>query len=361
MTSDADTQAKLSRKLKSATRQLVDARNYLVLALASLNAQQTAYYGEFLPSLLARVDGDFYDRLALFLKTYSDLETDFSAVLQSGIGVMVDSTAKITRDQDISLFRLKNGDLFDSRKPVAFEPAGNDQTNGIEVDDVSRVLLSSKLKGLIETEEDLIKQLNKAEKQLGGLRQIEDVLRKEPAYGDPSLSLEQVIEHEAAADNARLALASVRAQIALLRAAGGGLFRHYRRRDDRYLTLLSIVGLPKQAHGLRHNHDTPRSGGERAVALYPYAAQGPDELSLEEDDILDVIYVEEGGEWIKVRKGGETGMVPSSYVDIGGQPSSPAPSRGSKQSSNFDGEPNHGEEDTRSNWNGRGLGKVVAK
>ena len=69
----------------------------------------------------------------------------------------------------------------------------------------------------------------------------------------------------------------------------------------------------------------------RAVALYSYSAQGPDELTMSEGDVLDVVDVE--GDWIRARLHGASGMVPASYVEYKTVSSSPSISRSSSRES----------------------------
>lgn len=54
-----------------------------------------------------------------------------------------------------------------------------------------------------------------------------------------------------------------------------------------------------------------------AVALYDFDPQGADELALVEGDRVEVVIgASDDPDWLKIRKGGEEGVVPASYVEV---------------------------------------------
>jgi hypothetical protein len=52
------------------------------------------------------------------------------------------------------------------------------------------------------------------------------------------------------------------------------------------------------------------------VALYDFDAQGDDEVSVREGDELWIIDDVSSDEWWKVRKDGEEGVVPASFIEV---------------------------------------------
>lgn len=60
--------------------------------------------------------------------------------------------------------------------------------------------------------------------------------------------------------------------------------------------------------------DLDESEADVFVALRPYEAQVPGELSFEEGDAIVVIAMEDDGEWMTGTLNGRTGRFPASYV-----------------------------------------------
>ncbi|KAK2737382.1 hypothetical protein FQN57_007561 [Myotisia sp. PD_48] len=59
--------------------------------------------------------------------------------------------------------------------------------------------------------------------------------------------------------------------------------------------------------------------------LYPYQANGEDEISVDDESEVVIIEPDDGSGWIRVRSGSSIGLVPASYVEISSLPSSNAP------------------------------------
>ncbi|KAG6900949.1 hypothetical protein C0993_004386 [Termitomyces sp. T159_Od127] len=71
------------------------------------------------------------------------------------------------------------------------------------------------------------------------------------------------------------------------------------------------------ANGINeNNHSTHHSAGEAGTALYDFAADGDDELSVSEGEHL-IILEKDGDEWWKCRNArGKEGVVPASYIEL---------------------------------------------
>ena len=66
------------------------------------------------------------------------------------------------------------------------------------------------------------------------------------------------------------------------------------------------------------------SGGEKAVVLYDFDAQGDDELTVKENDSITLVDRSDDEWWLVRNARGQEGVVPAQYVQIGGD----APSAG---------------------------------
>lgn len=63
----------------------------------------------------------------------------------------------------------------------------------------------------------------------------------------------------------------------------------------------------------------------KCLALYAYTAQNPDELSIEEQQLLEIVGEGDGDGWVKARnEHGDEGYVPQSYVEVEGGESIPS-------------------------------------
>jgi hypothetical protein len=74
---------------------------------------------------------------------------------------------------------------------------------------------------------------------------------------------------------------------------------------------------------------TSTSAEEPATALYTYAATTAFEISVEEGEVVGVVEGEDGEGWSKVRtRDGRVGLVPASYLQLGGDPDAAAEEEG---------------------------------
>ena len=69
------------------------------------------------------------------------------------------------------------------------------------------------------------------------------------------------------------------------------------------------------------------SGGEKAVVLYDFDAQGDDELTVKENDSITLVDRSDDEWWLVRNARGQEGVVPAQYVQIGGD----APSAGGEE------------------------------
>lgn len=60
------------------------------------------------------------------------------------------------------------------------------------------------------------------------------------------------------------------------------------------------------------------AGGESGKVLYDFDAQGNDELSVKEDDVVTVVDKENDEWWLVRHSNGQEGVVPAQYIELGG-------------------------------------------
>lgn len=96
--------------------------------------------------------------------------------------------------------------------------------------------------------------------------------------------------------------------------------------DDQASVALGPVRVPtfKSSFSLRRK-DTgaslASSGGGLGTALYQYVASDADEVSIEAGQLFTLVEADEGSGWTRITVDGQTGLVPTSYLQI----SAPAP------------------------------------
>jgi uncharacterized protein YgiM (DUF1202 family) len=84
---------------------------------------------------------------------------------------------------------------------------------------------------------------------------------------------------------------------------------------------------PSGIFNLRRNKSVASSSTNGGRALYAYAAAGDDEVSINPGDDFTVLEADDGG-WTKIQlSSGMSGLVPTSYIELTGESSSPTPAQ----------------------------------
>ncbi|PYH88064.1 putative actin polymerization protein Bzz1 [Aspergillus ellipticus CBS 707.79] len=61
--------------------------------------------------------------------------------------------------------------------------------------------------------------------------------------------------------------------------------------------------------------EEPGKGEPRGKMLYAYQAGGPDEVTVQEDDLVTIVEPDDGSGWMRVRIGSDAGLVPAAYLE----------------------------------------------
>ncbi|KAI8817468.1 uncharacterized protein EV422DRAFT_570810 [Fimicolochytrium jonesii] len=293
--------SKQRSKWKSLSRKLNDARNEYLLALQAVNSIQQTYYKEELPQLMQNLDGSFYSAYPSALDKYTNMESEFTAVLNSAVETLRETVKGMERGKESEAFMREHQGVFQDPSTFYFESHAGDDVTEIIVDDVTKVALGHRLGRLKVQESQVISDIGQRERELGGVAQMADVYAQTPSFGNAASPLEQRQEIENSLRLLTALKARTSAQVQVLQEKG----------VQPIMPALPTAATPGSAGAHHPSHlDKPT-----AHAVYDYDAKGDGEISLRSGDELVVLVPEKDG-WIKVRNvaGGASGLVPATYI-----------------------------------------------
>ncbi|TPX37007.1 hypothetical protein SmJEL517_g00786 [Synchytrium microbalum] len=288
---------KLKGKWKAALRRLADARNDYLVVLEGLNAQQSQYYNVDLPSLMRKLDGTYYQTFGKALTTLVNLEEGYATMLTGSVQITQQAVNKINRDKENEQFVKEFHPVFVADpKEFKFESSSNDNGTAICVDDVTKVVLGQRLARIMTRESELKSDLDRKEKELAGIVQMAQVYSENPAFGNAATPLESKLELETSIDLLRSEHTKITAQIELLTSLG-------------VEALVPAVSTASLFVG-------GSSGTPGGVIIQDYEARASGEVTVKVDDNVVVLSSDLDG-WLRIRKGDDVGMVPTSVVRVG--------------------------------------------
>eukprot|EP00123_Amoebidium_parasiticum_P017523 comp23884_c0_seq1/m.41929 comp23884_c0_seq1/g.41929 ORF comp23884_c0_seq1/g.41929 comp23884_c0_seq1/m.41929 type:complete len:607 (-) comp23884_c0_seq1:156-1976(-) len=324
--SKADQEAKRQRtteKMNSSAVAAANSRNGYILAAASAAAFMDYYMATDLPSILTDLDGNIYANVGDYLKRYVECQEEAANELLETCSIMAQTIALISKEADEKVFvaqllaqtasmlprdELQPGNLGELSSDIATQ------------DELQRAMHAA------------VKERARAQKQLGPLTMTVDTVRRQSAaertsgFSNPeSLAKQDSMIFDARIDMIPAQWAVVRcdAAIEVLRRAGVEMPREdeveAEAADSR--SIASTSGTPPMHPNTPQRTPSNLSAKMASVvvrcqAMYPYTASAPDELSVDEDEILTVCEKPVDG-WMKCRNArGQEGYVPENYVEI---------------------------------------------
>uniref|UniRef100_A0A452TZ76 F-BAR and double SH3 domains protein 2 n=1 Tax=Ursus maritimus TaxID=29073 RepID=A0A452TZ76_URSMA len=297
---------KLKARRSECNSKATHARNDYLLTLAAANAHQDRYYQTDLVNIMKALDGNVYDHLKDYLIAFSRTELETCQAVQNTFQFLLETSSKVVRDYNLQLFLQENA-VFHKPQPFQFQPCDSDtvlddlECHGVAVSEQSRAELEQKIDEARENirKAEIIKL--KAEARLDLLKQIGvsvDTWLKS--------AMNQVMEE---LENERWAR--------LPAVTNNG-------------TLHSLNADPEREEGeeFEDNMDvfddsssspsgTLRNYPLTCKVVYSYKASQPDELTIEEHEVLEVIEDGDMEDWVKARnKVGQVGYVPEKYLQF---------------------------------------------
>uniref|UniRef100_A0A8I3NA70 F-BAR and double SH3 domains protein 2 n=1 Tax=Canis lupus familiaris TaxID=9615 RepID=A0A8I3NA70_CANLF len=283
---------KLKARRSECNSKATHARNDYLLTLAAANAHQDRYYQTDLVNIMKALDGNVYDHLKDYLIAFSRTELETCQAVQNTFQFLLETSSKVVRDYNLQLFLQEN---------AVFHVLDDLECHGVAVSEQSRAELEQKIDEARENirKAEIIKL--KAEARLDLLKQIGvsvDTWLKS--------AMNQVMEELENERWARLPAVT---------------------NND---TLHSLNADPEREEGeeFEDNMDvfddsssspsgTLRNYPLTCKVVYSYKASQPDELTIEEHEVLEVIEDGDMEDWVKARnKVGQVGYVPEKYLQF---------------------------------------------
>ncbi|XP_006885618.1 PREDICTED: FCH and double SH3 domains protein 2 isoform X2 [Elephantulus edwardii] len=336
---------KLKARRSECNSKATHARNDYLLTLAAANAHQDRYYQTDLVNIMKALDGNVYDHLKDYLIAFSRTELETCQAVQNTFQFLLETSSKVIRDYNLQLFLQENA-VFHKPQPFQFQPCDSDTSRKLESET-----------GTTE-EHSLNKEARKwatrVAREHKNIVHQQRVLNELECHGvavseQTRAELEQKIDE--ARENIRKAeiiKLKAEARLDLLKQIGVSVDTWLKSAMNQVMEELENerwARLPTVANnGTLHslNADTEREEGEEfednmdvfddsssspsgtlrnypltCKVVYSYKASQPDELTIEEHEVLEVIEDGDMEDWVKARnKVGQVGYVPEKYLQF---------------------------------------------
>lgn len=335
---------KLKARRSECNSKAIHARNDYLLTLAAANAHQDRYYQTDLVNIMKALDGNVYDHLKDYLIAFSRTELETCQAVQNTFQFLLETSSKVVRDYNLQLFLQENA-VFHKPQPFQFQPCDSDTSRQLESET-----------GTTE-EHSLNKEARKWATRVA--REHKNIVHQQRVLDDlechgVAVSEQSRAELEQKIDEARenirkaeIIKLKAEARLDLLKQIGVSVDTWLKSamnqvmeelENERWARLPAVTN-----NGTLHslNADTEReeeefednmdvfddsssspSGTLRNYPLtckvvYSYKASQPDELTIEEHEVLEVIEDGDMEDWVKARnKVGQVGYVPEKYLQF---------------------------------------------
>ncbi|XP_024609076.1 F-BAR and double SH3 domains protein 2 isoform X2 [Neophocaena asiaeorientalis asiaeorientalis] len=319
---------KLKARRSECNSKATHARNDYLLTLAAANAHQDRYYQTDLVNIMKALDGNVYDHLKDYLIAFSRTELETCQAVQNTFQFLLETSSKVVRDYNLQLFLQENA-VFHKPQPFQFQPCDSDTSRQLESET-----------GTTE-EHSLNKEARKWATRVA--REHKNIVHQQRVLDDLEChgvavseqgrtELEQKIDE--ARENIRKAeiiKLKAEARLDLLKQIGVSVDTWLKSamnqvmeelENERWARLPAVTN-----NGTLHslNADTEREEGEEfednmdvfddsssspsgtlrnypltCKVVYSYKASQPDELTIEEHEVLEVIEDGDMEDWVKV-------------------------------------------------------------
>lgn len=336
---------KLKARRSECNSKATHARNDYLLTLAAANAHQDRYYQTDLVNIMKALDGNVYDHLKDYLIAFSRTELETCQAVQNTFQFLLETSSKVVRDYNLQLFLQENA-VFHKPQPFQFQPCDSDTSRQLESET-----------GTTE-EHSLNKEARKWATRVA--REHKTIVHQQRVLDDlechgVSVSEQNRTELEQKIDEAKenirkaeIIKLKAEARLDLLKQIGVSVDTWLKSAMNQVMEELENerwARLPEVTNnGALHslNADTEREEGEEfednmdvfddsssspsgtlrnypltCKVVYSYKASQPDELTIEEHEVLEVIEDGDMEDWVKARnKVGQVGYVPEKYLQF---------------------------------------------
>uniref|UniRef100_A0A8C8ZDW2 F-BAR and double SH3 domains protein 2 n=1 Tax=Prolemur simus TaxID=1328070 RepID=A0A8C8ZDW2_PROSS len=336
---------KLKARRSECNSKATHARNDYLLTLAAANAHQDRYYQIDLVNIMKALDGNVYDHLKDYLIAFSRTELETCQAVQNTFQFLLENSSKVVRDYNLQLFLQENA-VFHKPQPFQFQPCDSDTSRQLESET-----------GTTE-EHSLNKEARKWATRMA--REHKNIVHQQRVLNDlechgVAVSEQSRAELEQKIDEARenirkaeIIKLKAEARLDLLKQIGVSVDTWLKSAMNQVMEELENERWARPpvatSNGTLHslNADTEREEGEEfednmdvfddsssspsgtlrnypltCKVVYSYKASQPDELTIEEHEVLEVIEDGDMEDWVKARnKVGQVGYVPEKYLQF---------------------------------------------
>ncbi|MEE6473201.1 hypothetical protein FKM82_009889 [Ascaphus truei] len=336
---------KLKARRSECNSKATHARNDYLLTLAAANAHQDRYYQTDLANTMKALDGNVYDHLKDYLMAFSRTELEACQAVQNTFQYLLETSSRVMRNYNLQLFIQENS-VFHKAQPFQFQPSDSDTSRQLEsetgtTEEHSLNKEARKWATRVAREHKNIIHSQRALEEL----ECQSIPVSEQSRTEFEQKLEDARENIRKAEITKL---KAEARLDLLRQIGVSVDTWLKSamnqvmeelENERWASLPTVMN-----NGSSHvgSTDVDREEGEEledsmdafddsssspsgtlrnypltCKVIYSYKACQPDELTIEEHEMLEVIEDGDMEDWVKARnKSGQVGYVPEKYLQF---------------------------------------------
>ncbi|XP_075402358.1 F-BAR and double SH3 domains protein 2 [Tenrec ecaudatus] len=336
---------KLKARRSECNSKATHARNDYLLTLAAANAHQDRYYQTDLVNIMKALDGNVYDHLKDYLIAFSRTELETCQAVQNTFQFLLETSSKVIRDYNLQLFLQENA-VFHKPQPFQFQPCDSDTSRKLESETGT-----TEEHSLNKEARKWATRVAREHKNIVHQQRVLDELECHGAAASEQNRAELEQKTEDARENIRKAeiiKLKAEARLDLLKQIGVSVDTWLKSamnqvmeelENERWARLPAVTN-----NGTSHSLpvDAERGGEEEfednmdafddsssspsgtlrnypltCKVVYSYQASQPDELTIEEHEVLEVIEDGDMEDWVKARnKVGQVGYVPEKYLQF---------------------------------------------
>lgn len=336
---------KLKARRTECNTKATHARNDYLLTLAAANAHQDRYYQTDLLNIMKALDGNVYDHLKDYLIAFSRTELEACQAMQNTFQFLLENSSKVARDYDLQLFLQENA-VFHKPPPFQFQPCDSDTSRQLE-SETGTTEEHSLNKEARKWATRVAREHKNIVHQQRVLNELEchGVAVSEQSRADLEQKIDEARENIRKAEIIKL---KAEARLDLLKQIGVSVDTWLKSAMNQVMEELENERWARPpavtSNGTLHslNADAEREEGEEfednmdvfddsssspsgtlrnypltCKVVYSYKASQPDELTIEEHEVLEVIEDGDMEDWVKARnKVGQVGYVPEKYLQF---------------------------------------------
>ncbi|XP_061905017.1 F-BAR and double SH3 domains protein 2-like [Entelurus aequoreus] len=332
---------KLKAKRSECNSKAAHARNDYLLTLAAANAHQQRYYDTDLSDCLKVLDGRVYEQVKDYLVALCQTELETYKAAHDVFNRLLDSSNRVLQEFHQQLFVQKNP-VFQKMADFSYQP--------IDEDTVTHLLRESGTAEEHSLDKEARKWASRVAREYKSIIHTQRVLEE---FGAQENSEHNAAELDTKMEVARQSLrraetvkAKAEARLALLREAGVTVETWLKSAMNQVMeelenerwnnfgshdpSLSGTADLEREedeeetedsGEVLDDSSSSPSSTLKNypltCKVLYSYKASQPDELTIEEQEILEVIDDGDMEDWLKARnRSGQVGYVPEKYLQL---------------------------------------------